>query len=103
MKTFHCTHCQNLIFFENVRCLNCGHPLAFLPDLGVMAALSESPDGLWRSEIRTAPDQAAQAPPAQDPPAQAPAYRLCANYDQVSVCNWVVPADDPNRSAARAG
>ena len=21
-------------------------------------------------------------------------YRLCANYDRVSVCNWVVPADD---------
>ena len=48
MKTFHCTHCQNLVFFENVRCLNCGHALAFLPDLGMMAALSESRDGLWR-------------------------------------------------------
>jgi hypothetical protein len=48
MKTFHCTHCQNLIFFENVRCLACGHALAFLPDLGIMGALIESPDGLWR-------------------------------------------------------
>ena len=91
MKTFHCTHCDNLIFFENVRCLSCEHPLAFLPDHGIMAALIESPDGLWRSGIRTAPDQAAQVPPARDP-----GYRLCANYDQVSVCNWAVPADDPN-------
>jgi hypothetical protein len=79
MKTFHCTHCQNLVFFENVRCLNCGHSLAFLPDLGFMAALQERRDGLWRAEL-DAPDSRG--------------YRLCANYDQVSVCNWVVPADD---------
>jgi hypothetical protein len=31
MKTFHCTHCQNLVFFENVSCLNCGHALAYPP------------------------------------------------------------------------
>jgi hypothetical protein len=81
MKTFHCTHCQNLVFFENVRCLNCGHSLAFLPDLGFMGALSERPDGLWRAEL-DAPDSRG--------------YRLCANYDQVSVCNWVVPAHEPS-------
>jgi hypothetical protein len=79
MKTFHCTHCQNLVFFENVRCLNCGHSLAFLPDLGFMGALSECADGLWRAEL--------EAPDARG-------YRLCANYNQVSVCNWVVPADE---------
>jgi hypothetical protein len=77
MKTFHCTHCQNLVFFENVRCLNCGRALAFLPGRGIMAALIQSPDGLWRSELVAAESQG---------------YRLCANYDQVSVCNWVVPA-----------
>ena len=77
MKTFHCTHCQNLIFFENVRCLSCGHALAFLPDLGIMAALSEGPDGLWRAQIE-----------------KIRGYRLCANYDQVSVCNWVIPAEE---------
>jgi hypothetical protein len=81
MKTFHCTHCQNLIFFENVRCLICGHPLAFLPDRGIMAALILSPDGLWRSEIQAAEDRG---------------YRLCGNYDQASVCNWAVPADESN-------
>jgi hypothetical protein len=79
MKTFHCTHCQNLVFFENVRCLNCGHSLAFLPDLGFMGALSERSDGLWRAEL--------DAPSSRG-------YRLCANYNRVSVCNWVVPADE---------
>src|ERR1700723_3115815 len=81
MKTFHCTHCQNLIFFENVRCLNCGHSLAFLPDRGTMGALIQTPDGLWRGQLG-APDSAG--------------YRLCANYDKTSVCNWVVPAEDTN-------
>ncbi len=81
VKTFHCTHCQNLVFFENVRCLNCGHSLAFLPDKGLIGALIEGADGLWRAEL---------LPPGS------PGYRLCANYDQVSVCNWVVAADDRN-------
>src|SRR4051794_39077910 len=66
MKTFHCSHCQHLVFFENIRCLNCGHSLAYLPDHNVMAAVQ--------------PDQA---------------YRLCANYDRENVCNWAVPQDDP--------
>jgi hypothetical protein len=79
MKTFHCTHCQNLIFFENVRCLNCDRPLAFLPDRGRMAALTQRSDGLWQSELQGAPSRG---------------YRLCANYDRASVCNWVVPAEE---------
>src|SRR5580700_4110322 len=86
MKTFHCTHCQNLIFFENVRCLGCGHALAFLPDLGIMAALSEGADGLWRSQIE-----------------KSRGYRLCANYDQVSVCNWVIPAEEPGEFCRSCG
>jgi hypothetical protein len=89
MKTFHCTHCQNLIFFENVRCLSCGHALAFLPDLGIMGALTESPDGLWRADLRGGADR--RAPGLE---ADSRGYRLCANYDQVSVCNWVIPADE---------
>ncbi|MEJ1964953.1 MAG: putative zinc-binding metallopeptidase [Gammaproteobacteria bacterium] len=80
MKTFHCTHCQNLVFFENVRCLVCGHSLAFLPDKGLMAALEQAPDGLWKPEGSGL---------------QQASYRLCANYDRENVCNWAVPADDP--------
>jgi len=79
MKTFHCTHCQNLIFFENIRCLNCGRSLAFLPDSGRMAALTQGGDGLWRTEGAAG---------------EWHAYRLCANYDQVSVCNWAIAAED---------
>lgn len=80
MKTFHCTHCQHLVFFENTRCLNCGHALAYLPGRNLMAAVRRGEDGLWRYE---------------GPGAQEEAYRLCANYDRENVCNWAVPQEDP--------
>jgi hypothetical protein len=47
MKTFHCTHCENLVFFENVVCLNCRRDLAFLPDAMQMAALERGADASW--------------------------------------------------------
>jgi hypothetical protein len=98
MKTFHCTHCQNLIFFENVRCLSCGRALAFLPDLGIMAALAECPDGLWRAEMPGRGDA-----PASGRDSESRGYRLCANYDQVSVCNWVIPADETGEYCRSCG
>lgn len=81
MKTFHCTNCQNLVFFENVSCLSCGHALAYLPEQGVMAALAADQDGRWHVEGATA---------------ESNVYRLCANYVQHNICNWAVPVDDPN-------
>jgi hypothetical protein len=81
VKTFHCTHCQHLVFFENIRCLNCGHALAYLPDRNLMGAIVQSGEGLWRFE---GPGGAEQE------------YRLCANYDTQNVCNWAVPQDDPH-------
>jgi hypothetical protein len=81
VKTFHCTHCQHLVFFENIHCLSCGRSLAYLPDRNLMAAVVQGPDSLWRYEGPGGQDQA---------------YRLCANYDRENVCNWAVPGDDPH-------
>lgn len=81
VKIFHCGHCGQLVFFENVRCLRCGHPLAYLPLRGTMASLEPDGQGGWRSPVAE-PRQAS--------------YRLCANYDRENVCNWGVPAEDPN-------
>jgi hypothetical protein len=77
MKSFHCTHCQNLVFFENVRCLSCDHQLAYLPDQSLMAALERGEDGLWHRE------------------GKGQAYRLCENYEKYNVCNWAIPESDP--------
>lgn len=45
MKIFHCDHCQQLVFYENVRCVSCQHDLAYLPDLADMAALEPTGGG----------------------------------------------------------
>ena len=80
MKIFHCAHCDQLIFFENTSCVSCGHALAFLPECMEMASLE--PDGrVWR------------APSTGDGEGR---FRLCQNYSEHNVCNWAVPAEDPN-------
>ena len=81
MKTFHCTHCESLVFFENVSCLNCGHALAFLPDKNLMAAVSEDRGGFWQVEGNSTGRRA---------------YKPCANYAGQNVCNWAIPVEDPS-------
>src|SRR4030081_2251424 len=81
MKVFHCDHCEALVFFENVRCVNCDHSLAYLPDLQVIGSLTQAGENLWTSPL---------------PRAAGRQYRLCENYVKHNVCNWAVPADDPN-------
>ncbi|HEY6922166.1 MAG TPA: putative zinc-binding peptidase [Steroidobacteraceae bacterium] len=80
MQTFHCDHCQALLFFESTQCLTCGHVLAFLPDLNRIAALEQSDGDQWR-RVGDRPD--------------GPAYRLCANYSGAQVCNWALRAGEP--------
>jgi hypothetical protein len=80
VKTFHCTNCQNLVFFENNLCLACGHVLAYLPDRGDMAALQQGADGLWQVKFGSVSDGH---------------YRLCGNYVDHDNCNWAVPASSP--------
>jgi hypothetical protein len=79
MKIFHCDHCQQLVFFENVRCLACGHALAYVPELEELVALEPVGENLWRFAKRSGGER----------------YRLCANYDGANVCNWAVAAADP--------
>ena len=81
MKLFRCDHCRALLYFENHLCVTCGHTLAYLPDARLVASLEAVGDGQWTS-------------PA--PSARGRRYRCCANYTEHQVCNWAVPADDPN-------
>lgn len=81
MKVFHCDHCGALVFFENVRCVNCGRTLAFLQDIRVVGSLEQAEDGSWRSPL---------------PQATGRTYRLCANYFNHDICNWALPANDPD-------
>jgi len=82
MKVFHCDHCGHLVFFENVHCVKCTAPLAFLPDLMVVASLDPAKEaGLFTTPI---------------PRAEGNEYCLCANYTTHNTCNFALPADDPN-------
>lgn len=83
MELFRCDSCEQVVFFESVKCTRCGHVLAFLPERAVVSALEpeeESPqNGAWRA-------LAASAAGAR--------YRLCRNSNEHGVCNWAVAEDD---------
>lgn len=83
MKTFHCQVCGHPLFFENVKCLQCGSDLAFLPDRLSISAIEAVPEeaGVWRPKRRRRRNVA---------------YRLCHNHTTRNACNFAVPTTDPN-------
>lgn len=80
VKLFHCTHCGQRVFFENLRCESCGSSLGFVAAERALVAFSAQSDGAgeW-----------SRLGPA------GPAQRPCTNYAVEGVCNWMVAADDP--------
>ncbi|HRQ56786.1 MAG TPA: putative zinc-binding peptidase [Azoarcus taiwanensis] len=76
MRLFSCGHCGQRLYFENVSCTRCGASLGFLPSELTLVSLDATGDGLWRPHGRET------------------TYRMCANYEQHAVCNWMVRADD---------
>lgn len=85
MRSFSCQACGQLVFFENVQCVRCGHALGYLPDADVMSALEAGPDGVWQVLAGEA---------------QGRHYRMCTNYAQENVCNWMVPAEETDTFCA---
>lgn len=78
MRTFHCDHCHNPVYFENTRCTLCDHELGLLPEFMRMSALSPGKDGIWEPLMPAARRYGYR-------------YRKCANYLEHQVCNWMVP------------
>ncbi len=79
MQVFRCNSCNNLVFFENTTCIDCGSTLAFLPHTTEMRALQPAGNGLWK----LLKDSGEKKP-----------YRLCENYSVNNVCNWAIPAEE---------
>lgn len=92
MKTFHCDFCGHPVFFENVRCLQCGSALAFLPDRLALCAIEPVPGagtgGLWQRKTR-----ARRVSPLAR-------YRLCHNNTEYHACNFAVRDGDGNALCA---
>jgi hypothetical protein len=80
MKTFHCDACNALVFFENVRCLNCHETLAYIPELADVSTVIPGDNGLWTSA---------------DERLKGRRFRLCKNSVDHEICNWAVPSEDP--------
>jgi hypothetical protein len=64
MKTYNCI-CGELIFFENVTCVNCKRELGFLPDLMVLSSLEPADAGNFKANAAKQPKQL---------------YKKCENY-----------------------
>jgi hypothetical protein len=79
MKLFRCQACDNIIYFENRTCGRCGHRLAYVPELEIMAALEPAGGDSWTS---LAGGRGLR--------------RFCANADY-DVCNWLTAADGRER------
>ncbi len=77
MQLFNCGYCGQRLYFENVSCERCAARLGFLPDRLQLVSLEATKDkGGWQ------------------PRGEEAEYRMCANYEQHAVCNWMVPVED---------
>lgn len=88
MHKFKCAYCSNTVYFENTRCLQCGHRLAF--DAERMELVTLSPDagreGLYQRIDARGPGRRSR------PHKDHARVRLCANT-AYRVCNWLTPAE----------
>lgn len=85
MKTFHCDKCGQQVFFENVRCENCGGMLGYQPEHRAISTFEPAGGGLWRS---------------LNPANEGRLYKQCINYSREDVCNWMLPAAAPGELCA---
>ncbi|TFV86939.1 hypothetical protein E4K72_22770 [Oxalobacteraceae bacterium OM1] len=85
MRTFHCDKCGQQVFFENVRCENCGGLLGYEPERRAIFTFEPDGEHRWRS---LHPADAGRL------------YKKCVNYEQQNVCNWMLPADSPDALCA---
>ncbi|MBY2941031.1 MULTISPECIES: zinc-binding metallopeptidase family protein [Rhizobium] len=75
MKLFACDNCDQVVHFDNRRCVRCNHRLGFLPGDLAMHALEPRDETLW--QLVSNPDRD---------------VRFCANAS-LDICNWLVDGD----------
>ncbi|WP_283786241.1 zinc-binding metallopeptidase family protein [Bermanella sp. WJH001] len=81
MKTFTCL-CGNTLNFQNSVCVNCNASLGFLPDTLKVSSIYPAKNDCFHDSSNKK------------------LYRKCKNYTVHNVCNWMIPADDPNELCA---
>ena len=81
MRSFACTNCTNIVYFENTSCLKCNHPVGFHETSMSMVTLEKDPSAPGLFRICKSRDKSVM--------------RYCSNAPQ-GACNWLTPSDDPN-------
>ncbi len=77
MKLFTCSNCQNLLYFENNVCLNCGHTVGFDGAKMAMKTLEAKKDGTGFIDIAE----------------KSNGYHFCENAKHAT-CNWILPTSN---------
>ncbi|MET0384511.1 MAG: putative zinc-binding metallopeptidase [Polyangiales bacterium] len=98
MRSFACTHCGQLLFFENSHCLRCGAGLGFVPErLSLCVIEGSTSRGYYvdradssDSHRREGQEGADRSDASRRP---RPFYKRCARA-QLAACNWLVPEGD---------
>ena len=75
MRRFSC-QCGNTLYFENTHCLRCDRATGFLPEQRSLRGLEPDAGGRYTVDGR--------------------GYRKCLHYARDGVCNWMIPAEDPD-------
>ncbi|SDK25317.1 hypothetical protein SAMN05421823_102259 [Catalinimonas alkaloidigena] len=82
MKLFKCTHCGQLLYFENHQCVRCHYPLGFIPEKMALVPLVK------KGKDTLEPYSKGLVNKLFGPSEK---YRYCENHRH-GVCNWLVPA-----------
>ncbi|MDR3716660.1 MAG: putative zinc-binding peptidase [Puia sp.] len=78
MKLYACSHCKQLLYFENDTCLHCGHKVGFeASGLAMITLVAE-----------TEPERHDSNDPKRK-------YRFCENARH-GTCNWLISPDHPS-------
>lgn len=75
MKIFNCTHCGQLLYFENSHCEQCGYKLGFQAQNLQLLPLVDQANGLLSIYQN-----------------DSGLYSYCVNHEY-GICNWLVPSD----------
>lgn len=102
MKTFQCSHCQSLIFFNDLVCLNCQHALGFEPRRLTLLAVTPVLEQTVESDTQT-DTPTTEVPglwqvaggPGVEQTLPAGRFRFCRNHTEYQACNFLVAEDDP--------
>jgi hypothetical protein len=79
VKLFTCTHCGQILYFENSRCEKCHYPLGFESTQLQLRPLVAQPDG-HSFRLYGEPEETGTT------------YTYCTNHEH-NACNWLVPSD----------